>query len=274
MFGEIIRFFARHRTAANLLMVLMIAIGGLSAARLNKQFFPDVDIEIVAVSVEWSGATAEDVDANIVRTLEPELRTLANVKTVASTSFEGLARINVEFEFGADMQKALADVEAAVGRVRLPVEAKAPNIVKGEFYDVITRATLYGSLDLEALRWHAKGIKEDLLQRGADRVQIIGLPAPEILIEVAEADLTRLGLSLTDIQAAISAAAVDVPAGRFADGALRVRSLGKRETAAEFADIEILVRPDGSSVRLGEVARLTDAVEEPALLCRIAASLR
>ena len=89
MFGEMIRFFARHRTAANLLMVLMIAIGGLSAARLNKQFFPDVDIEIVAVSVEWSGATAEDVDANIVRTLEPELRTLANVKTVMSTSFEG-----------------------------------------------------------------------------------------------------------------------------------------------------------------------------------------
>ena len=266
MFGEIIRFFARHRTAANLLMVLMIAIGGLSAARLNKQFFPDVDIEIVAVSVEWSGATAEDVDANIVRTLEPELRTLANVKTVASTSFEGLARINVEFEFGADMQKALADVEAAVGRVRLPVEAKAPNIIKGEFYDVITRATLYGSLDLEALRWHAKGIKEDLLQRGADRVQIIGLPEPEILIEVAEADLTRLGLSLTDIQAAIAAAAVDVPAGRFADGALRVRSLGKRETAAEFADIEILVRPDGSSVRLGEVAQLTDSYAEPALL--------
>ena len=80
MFSSVIEFFARHRTAANLIMIIMLAVGMMSATRLNKQFFPDVDVEIIAVSIQWSGATAEDVDSNIIQPLEPELRTIANVK--------------------------------------------------------------------------------------------------------------------------------------------------------------------------------------------------
>ncbi len=66
------------------------------------------------------------------------------------------------------------------------------------------------------------------------------------------------GLTLQDISRAIASSSVDVPAGRFADGALRVRSLGLRKTAAEYHDVNILVRADGSSVSLGDVATLTD----------------
>ena len=115
MFSAMIEFFARHRTAANLIMILMLAVGVASTMRLNKQFFPDVDVEIIGVQVAWSGATAEDVDNNIIQPLEPELRTIANVKKVSSKSYEGLGVAQIEFEFGSDMQKALADVEAAVG---------------------------------------------------------------------------------------------------------------------------------------------------------------
>ena len=266
MFGNIIEFFARHRTAANIIMILMLVIGVISANRLNKQFFPDIDVEVIAVSVDWSGATAEDVDANIIQTLEPELRTIANVKKVSSSSFEGRGTTQVEFQFGTDMQKALADVEAAVGLVDFPTEAEAPKVVKGEFFDTISRLVLFGPYSIDALRYHSKSIKEDLLQRGADKVEIIGLPAEEILIEIEEQELARLGISLISISNAISQTSVDVPAGRFADGALRVRSLGKRKTAAEFGDIEVLVREDGSSVLLGDIARLTDTVRDPALL--------
>ena len=67
MFSNMIEFFARHRTAANIVMVVMLVTGIISADRLNRQFFPDVDVEIVAVSVIWSGATAEDVDSNIIQ---------------------------------------------------------------------------------------------------------------------------------------------------------------------------------------------------------------
>ena len=60
------------------------------------------------------------MDNNVVQPLEPELRTIANVKKVMSSSYEGLGIAQIEFVFGADMQKALADVEAAVGLVEFP----------------------------------------------------------------------------------------------------------------------------------------------------------
>ena len=268
MFSSAIEFFARHRTAANILMILMLVVGIASADRLNKQFFPDVDVEIIAVSVIWSGATAEDVDSNIVQPLEPELRTIANVKKVMSSSFEGNAVVQVEFVFGADMQKALADVEAAVGQVDFPPDAEAPKVIKAEFYDTVSRIVISGPFPLSSLRYHAKTVKEDLLQRGVDKVEFSGLPDEEIRIEIKEAELARLGLTLQDISRAIASSSVDVPAGRFADGALRVRSLGLRKTAAEYHDVNILVRADGSSVTLGDVATLTDTYETPATLLR------
>ena len=75
----LIGVFARHPTAANLLMVIMIISGLFALNRMNTQFFPDFGIDIVYVSVEWSGASAEDVDSNIVQAIEPEVRFLDGV---------------------------------------------------------------------------------------------------------------------------------------------------------------------------------------------------
>lgn len=266
MFNNAIEFCARHRTAANILMIIMLAVGVLSVNRLNKQFFPDVNVEIIVVVVEWSGATAEDVDSNVIQPLEPELRTIANVRKVKSRSFEGSGETEIEFTFGADMQKALADVESAVGRVEFPREAESPEIIKAEFQDTVARIVLYGPYSLDSLRFHAKSIKEDLLRRGVDKVELSGLPEEEILIEIKEAELARLSLSLQDISAAIAGSSIDVPAGRFANGALRVRSIGLRKTAAEYEDIKIHIRDDGSAVTLGEVAVITDTVKTPSIL--------
>ena len=88
---------------------------------------------------------------------------------------------------------------------------------------------------------------------------INGLPNETIRIEVSETELARLGLSLNDIARSVGQTSLDVPAGRLADGALRVRSLGLLKTPEEYEDIEIIIRPDGSRVLLGNIARITDA---------------
>ena len=137
--------------------------------------------------------------------------------------------------------------------------------MKGEFFDRCT-AGVVRPYSLSSLRHPAKLIKEDLLQGGVDKVELIGLPDEEIRIEIREAELARLGLTLSDISAAISGSSVDVPAGRLADGALRVRSIGLRKTAAEYEDINILVRADGSTIKLGEVADIADTIQNPAVL--------
>ena len=258
-----IEFFIRHKTAANLLMVLMLVVGFISVDRLNRQFFPDFNVEVVAVSVVWTGATAEDIDANIVQVIEPELRVINNVKTVESSSFEGYASIVVEFAFGTDMKQGLADVETAVGQVDLPEESEKPRIIRGEFFDTISRLVLSGPYSLEALRVIAKSIKEDLQRIGVDKVVVRGLPDEVIRIEVSGSELARLGMSLNDIAASIRQTSLDVPAGRFADGAFTVRSLGLLKTADQYKSVEVLIRPDGSRVTLGDIATITEDVEEP-----------
>ena len=115
--GGLIGLFARHRTAGNLLMAIMLLAGLVALGQLKRQFFPDFGIDVVAISVSWPGATALDVEANIVAALEPELRTLDNIKRVRSTAAEGSASIAVEFEPGSDMQQGLSEVEQAVAQV-------------------------------------------------------------------------------------------------------------------------------------------------------------
>ena len=266
MFEGLIKFFVTHRTAANLIMILMILIGALSAGRINKQFFPDISVDVIGVSVAWSGATAEDIDSNIIQSLEPELRAIDNVKSVISTSLESRANAVIEFEFGTNMQKALADVEAAIGLVDFPEDADTPSIVKAEFADIISNLTIYGDVSLDVLRFHSKQMKEDLLKLGVDKIDIQGLPSEEVVIEVGESELARLGLSLSDLSSAISASSIDIPAGSFADGALRVRSLGRRNTADDFANVKILSKEDGSSVLLGDVASLSERANDNSVL--------
>ena len=114
---DIVGIFARHRTAPNLLMVLLILAGVVALMRMNTQFFPDFGIDIVSVTVSWPGASAEDVDSNIVQAIEPEVRFLDGVKRVRSFSFEGAAQILVEFEPGTEMQSALNNVQNAIGTI-------------------------------------------------------------------------------------------------------------------------------------------------------------
>ena len=113
----------------------MIVVGLLSIGRLNKQFFPNFEVEVVAVSVNWAGATAEEIDKNIVQLLEPELRPISGVKKVSSKSVEGVGITQVEFNYGYDMQKGRTDIETAVSRINFPQKADKPKIVVGEFFE-------------------------------------------------------------------------------------------------------------------------------------------
>ena len=194
-----LKFFVKHRTAANIIMILMIIIGLLSIGRLNKQFFPDFDVEVVAVSIDWQGATAEEIDKNIVQLLEPELRPISGVKKVSSNSVEGIAQTQVEFNYGHDMQKGRTDIETAVSRINFPEKANKPKIVVGEFFDTVTRIVLSGDLPLSDLRIKAKKLKEKLLNSGVDKVDILGLPKEEILIEISQLEAAKLKLSLNQI---------------------------------------------------------------------------
>ena len=143
--GGLISYFTRHRTVANLLLVIMIAAGLVAFPRMRAQFFPDVVLDDVRVNIVWQGAGAEDVDAAIVQVLEPALLTVEGVEGSESRSTEGNARITLEFEPGWDMGRATDDVQAAIDAVTtLPEEAEEPNVRRGAWRDRVTDVVITG----------------------------------------------------------------------------------------------------------------------------------
>ena len=134
--GGILSYFTRHRTAANLLLVMLLVFGVAAFPNMRAQFFPDVIVETVRVNVTWEGAGPEDVDSAIVQVLEPALLAVDGVSETASTSREGWANLTIDFEPGWDMARAGDDVQAAVDSVTtLPEAAEEPKVTRAAWRD-------------------------------------------------------------------------------------------------------------------------------------------
>ncbi len=262
--GGPVALFARHPTAGHLLMILMLLAGAVALTKLNRQFFPDFGIDVIAVSVSWPGASAEDVEANIVEAIEPEVRYLDGVKRVVATAREGLAVVNVEYEPGSDMERALAEVEQAVAQITtFPEEAERPEVRRIVRYDTIVRLVLSGPFEERALKAFAKRIRDRLLERGVDRVTLFGARSERILVEIDPRTLYQLGTDLDALAARIARSSRDIPSGTV-EGALerRPRALGLARSAEEVAGIEVLARADGHRLRFADIARVAEGFDD------------
>ncbi len=266
-----IHLFARHPTAANLLMVLMIVVGLFALTRLNTQFFPSFGIDVIQVAIEWPGASAEDVDDNIVQAIEPEVRFVDGVKRVRSVSVEGVGQIAIEFEPGTEMQAALANVETAVDQVTtLPDDSERPVIKRIVRYDNIARLVISGPYPELALKTFAKDIREELLARGIDKVDLIGARDEEIWVEVDPATLRRLNLTLGDIAARIAATSQDLPSGNTQGASeMQIRSLGLVKTAQDLGRVEVRSLASGEKVYLREIASVNERFEDGGVTVRL-----
>ncbi len=255
--GGILSYFTRHRTAANLLLVVLIAVGLFSLPRMRAQFFPDIVIDSVTVSVGWQGAGAEDVDRAIVQVLEPALLAVEGVESTSARSSEGSARIRLEFEPDWDMARAADDVQAAVDAVAtLPSDADDPNVRRGNWRDPVTDVVITGPVGIDQLARFGDEMIARLFAVGVTRTSIQGVVAPETVVEVTSASLVRNDVSLSEIAAAIAEEAATAPAGDVSSGAARVRTGVEKRSVEDIASVVLRSNPDGSKLTVGDVAEV------------------
>ncbi|RAP42386.1 acriflavine resistance protein B [Rhodovulum viride] len=253
--GGLLSYFTRHRTAANLLLLLLIVAGLFAAPRMRAQFFPDVIVETVSVSVIWEGAGPEEVDAGIVQLLEPELRAVEGVEETTSQSIEGMATITLDFEPGWDMARATNDVQAAVdAETDLPEEAEEPEVTRGAWRDRVTDVVITGPVAVGQLGRLADELVDRLFAAGVTRATIRGLAAPETLVEVPSIELMRHDITMAEIAAVLAAEAETAPAGDVSGGNTRVRTGVEKRSAASIAAIVLRSYPDGSKLTVGDLA--------------------
>ncbi|HXK54456.1 MAG TPA: efflux RND transporter permease subunit, partial [Hyphomicrobiales bacterium] len=148
----LVSIFVRHPNAANLLMVLLIIGGVFAMMRMQTQYFPTVEVQRITVTVPWPGASAEDVEANILDAIEPQVRFLDGIKEITAYAREGSGTVLLEFQPDADMQKALSDVETAVDSITtFPDDSEDPRVIHSNWYESIARLAVSGPFSEQAL---------------------------------------------------------------------------------------------------------------------------
>ncbi|WP_082806277.1 efflux RND transporter permease subunit [Marichromatium gracile] len=269
--NDLIGLFAHHKVAANLLMVMMILSGIFALDRLNIQFFPNFDLDIVSVRVVWTGASAEDVEDGITNPLEQRLRSVDGLNDLTSTSSQGISAITLEFDEDTDPLLALDQVRRLVDNFRnLPQDAEKPEVALATRYETVARLLVSGPERPEELRHLVRRFESELLDRGIDKVDIRGLPEEEISIAVDHQRLEQLGLSLGQIGDRVAAFSRDLPAGQVgrAEAARELRSLDKRRDPLEFAGLPV-VTEEVLQIDLGDVSEIERVPRDGQLLLTV-----
>ena len=255
--GGILSYFTRHATAANIVLVLVVLAGLLTLPKMRAQYFPDVVVNVASVAVTWKGAGAEDVDRAIVQVLEPGLMTVEGVSNVSSNAREGRTVIELEFEPGWDMGRAVDDINAAIAAAEsLPDDAEVPEVNRQAWRDRVTDVVITGPIAPDQLGRLADEFVARLYEAGVTRTTLQGLAAPEVVVEVPSTALIRHDLTMAEIARTLAAEAGADPAGEVAGGLTRLRTGVEKRTPEAIAGIVLRSGPEGSTLTLGDVARI------------------
>lgn len=256
--GGLLARMARNRVAANLIMLVLIAGGILSASSIQQEVFPEVILDQVIVTMSYPGASPEEVEEGIVLAVEEAVRGLDGVKEVQATAAEGIAKVVVELESGTDNNRALSDVKSEIDAIQsFPDDAERPIVSLATNRREVVSLMVFGEVDRDVLENAAERAREGLLgDPRITQVEIGGLPPPEISIEVPQENLRRYGLSLPEIARRVGRAGVDIPGGGVDTdgGEVLVRLKERKERALAFGDITLLADPDGSRVTVSDIA--------------------
>ncbi|MBY5973462.1 efflux RND transporter permease subunit [Ferrimonas balearica] len=253
----LLSYFTRHRTVANLLLLVMLAAGVAALPRMRAQYFPDIIVDTISVSVRWDGAGAEDVDRAIVQLLDPELMTVEGVMSSEARSTEGSARISLEFEPGWDMARAADDVQSAVDGVsNLPEEAEEPEVSRSAWRDRVTDVVITGPVGVDQIARFADEFVTRLFAEGVTRTTIRGLSAPQVIVEVPSLNLIAHDVTMAEIAQAIGAEVDASPAGDVTGANARVRTGREKRSAEEIEALVLRRGEDGAALTVGDVARV------------------
>jgi multidrug efflux pump subunit AcrB len=263
-FASFLDYMVRHRTAANLLLALMLLAGIAASTQIRTQFFPDFVREEVEVQVSWPGAGPEDLDRSVVEILGPQLLAINGVDEATSVAREGSVRIELEFEDDWDMGQATDEVKAAVDQARssLPEGIEEPVISRGVYRDRVTNVVIYGPVDIDQLARFAEDLQTLMFRDGVTRVTIQGLADPIIRVNVGESSLIRHDMTLAEIADIVSAEMETTPAGDVSGSGARLRTGQTRRSEQELGEIVLKAPSQGEKLQLRSVADIvTEGVE-------------
>lgn len=266
------RFGVRKPVPINLLMMAILLAGAVSGLSLRREFFPESEPEMASIRLPYPGVTPDELEETLAIKVEDKLIDLDEIKEIRTTLTEGGGGIVVEFREDADPDEALDEVERAIDALQdLPEEAEKIQVQLMEPKLPVIRVALYGELDEQAMKRAIRGIRDELRTLpDMGEILVEGVRDYEVRIDLRAAALLEHGLSLPVVADTVRRWMTDIPGGTVRTGTenVKVRTIGVDERASAIRQIVLKSDTQGRSVRLGDIADVTDSFVDEQLFLR------
>ena len=260
-----IRYFAAHPTAANLIVIAFMALGVVAMAGVKRETFPDVPPTNIQITVPYPGATAEDAENALCRRIEDAIEGVANREETRCEAREGFATATAEMSEGNDFDRFLNDIKTEVEAIdNFPDQVETPTIKQLGMFDFVAWVAVTGPMAPPDLKAYVEDLKDRmLLAGGISKITIHGFSQHQIRVEVGLDTLRQFGLAVSDIADAVGRQSIDLPSGTLetGDSHVLVRFADERGNPREFEDLIVISGRTGAEIRLGDIATITDRFE-------------
>ncbi|MHC1758851.1 MAG: efflux RND transporter permease subunit [Negativicutes bacterium] len=270
-----IKMFIRRPVFTTMLVMLLVVFGVTSYPSLGIDLYPDIDFPIVTVRITYTGASPEEMEGLITKPVEDAVSSVSGIKTLSSTSREGISETIIEFELGTNAKMAANDVREKVAGVRrrLPDEIDEPVVQR---YDITAQSIMTYSLASETrergeIRKIAENVVKDELQRieGVAEVNVYGSGNREIHVYVDPVKLEAYNVPFQSLYEIVNSSNYNTPGGRVKSNGneITVRTLGKYQSVEDIGKIVVSLQ-QGRVIRLSDVATVVDGWAEERVYAR------
>ncbi len=265
----IIAFLVDRPLVVHFVSVLLLALGAYAMLDINREAFPNVNLDKVEVHVAYPGATPPEVERLVITPIEQELKSVDGIDAMISVAFPGSARITLELDPDApNRDRAVSDIQLAVDRADLPADLPGDPIVTeidGAMIPILRLAVAAPLSSLELKRLGDR-IEDDLLALpGVGKVIVQGDRKAQIRVVLDPEALRRHHIPVGQVAELLANWNVNLPAGDLntPEGQKSVRIKGEFEGPEDVADLVLRTNDRGETLRLGDVATITESLEEP-----------
>ncbi|MBW1701705.1 MAG: efflux RND transporter permease subunit [Deltaproteobacteria bacterium] len=261
--------FSVHRPVTVLMFILIIVVlGAISLFRLPIEIMPDLTYPVAAVITSYESAASEDVENRVTKVIETAVSQVKNVKTVNSTSMEGISLVLVEFEWGTNIDFGAQDMRDGIGMLKkfLPSEIDDPIVVK--FDPSMIPVIVYGITGKRDLRDLRTLIKDDIKDRiemvdGVANAFIMGGREREIQVLIDRARLESLGIPIQQVVARLRYENLNLSGGHITRGHTEylLRTIGEFKNLDQIRDTIVSVQ-NGAPIYIKDIATVKDTHKE------------
>ncbi|RZQ53284.1 acriflavin resistance protein [Pseudoalteromonas phenolica] len=261
----LIAWFAKNSVAANLLMVFIIIIGLYTYNTIQRQMFPNVEINYITVSANYPGASPQEIEESILMKIEESLKDVTEIKEGVYRANRNGGSATLEIDPDVELTDVLDKVKLRVdGIATFPAAMEPVTINQIEFQQQVIQMTLSADLPLTELKPMAKRIEDELLQLNNVSLVDVNVPLDEIAIEIKPDMLRQYGLTINEVASTIRNYSANFSAGqlRTDSGIISVRIENQSYNGDEFRQLPVKVGTHGGKVLLRDIAVIKDEFTE------------